>query len=185
MDLFGGKLNSTISYYHIKVTDIIRNDLTPGRQQFRVQDGGQMSKGIELEVIASPFKEFNLIAGYAYNDVYSINTNPDIDGLRQWTGPGQTANLWLSYHLLNGMLKGLGIGAGGNYAGKAYIEQSRARGPFYAPAYTVFNALLSYDRPKYRLVMKADNITDKVYWGSYIGQMMPRRLSASVAIKFE
>jgi iron complex outermembrane receptor protein len=184
-DLFGGKLNSTISYYHIKVTDVIRPDFTPGRTNFKLQDGEQLSKGVEVEVIANPFKGFNLIAGYAYNDIYTINTDPDIDGLRQWTGPGQTANLWLSYHLLAGTLKGIGVGIGGNYGGKAYIDQSRSRGAFYAPEYTVLNATASYDRTRYRLTLKADNLTDKVYWGSYIGQMMPRRFSASIAVKFE
>lgn len=184
MNAFKGKLNSTISYYHIKVDDMIRNDRTPGREMFQVQDGGQLSKGVEVEIIANPFKGFNLIAGYAYNDVYTINTNPDVDGLRQWTGPGQTANLWLSYHVLSGVLKGIGLGFGGNYSDKAYIEQSRSRGAFYMPAYTVFNALTSYERSRYRVTLKLDNLTNEVYWGSYVGQMMPRRFSASIAAKF-
>ena len=183
LDLFDGKLNSTLSYYHIKVSDVIHNDFTPGRSAYRVQDGGQLSKGFEAELIANPFRGFNLIAGYAYNDIYTINTDPDADGLHQWTGPAQTANLWLSYHFLNTDLKGLGLGIGGNYNGKAYIQQSRSQGEFYMPSYTVLNAVLSYDKPVYRVSLKMDNLTNKVYWGSYVSQMMPRRFSATVAFK--
>jgi iron complex outermembrane receptor protein len=183
LDLFNGKLNSTLSYYHIKVSDMIHSGFT--RPELSVQDGGQLSKGFEAELIANPVAGFNLIAGYAYNDVYTINTDPDADGLRQWTGPGQTANLWLSYHFVNTKLKGLGVGIGGNYNSNAYIMQSRKSGEFYIPAYTVLNATLSYEKPIYRISLKMDNITNEVYWGSYISQMMPRRFSASVAFKFE
>ena len=185
LDLFDGKLSSTLSYYHIKVSDVIHNSFVPGETQFEVQDGGQLSKGFEAEVIANPFRGFNLIAGYAYNDIYTINTDPDADGLHQWTGPAQMANLWLSYHFLNTSLKGLGLGIGGNYNGIAYIQQSRADGEFYLPAYTVLNAVVSYDQPVYRVSLKMDNLTNTVYWGSYVSQMMPRRFSATVAFKFK
>jgi iron complex outermembrane receptor protein len=185
LDLFDGKLSSTLSYYHIKVSDVIHNSFVTGQTQFEVQDGGQLSKGFEAEVIANPFRGFNLIAGYAYNDIYTINTDPDADGLHQWTGPAQTANLWLSYHFLDGSLKGFGLGVGGNYNGIAYIQQSRSQGEFYLPAYTVLNAVISYDQPVYRVSLKMDNLTNEVYWGSYVSQMMPRRFSATVAFKFK
>jgi iron complex outermembrane recepter protein len=184
LDLFNGRLNSTLSYYHIKVSDLVHNSLESGQGQFQVQDGGQLSKGFEAELIANPFSGFNLIAGYAYNDIYTINTNPDVDGLRQWTGPSQTANLWLSYHFVSKSLKGLGLGFGGNYNGKAYIQQSRSGGEFYIPSYTVLNASVSYDKPVYRISLKMDNVTNEVYWGSYVSQMMPRRFSTTVAFKF-
>ena len=184
LDLLNGKLNGTISYYHIEVKDVIREDLTPGRAQFRIQDGGQLSKGIETELIASPFTGFNLIAGYAYNDIYNTNTDTDTDGLRQWNGPAQTANLWMSYHTLKGSLKGLGVGIGGNYNSKAYIKQSRSRGEFYIPSFTVLNTAVTYEKKAYRISLKMDNLTNQVYWGSYVSMMMPRRFSAMLTIKF-
>ncbi|GAA4310562.1 TonB-dependent receptor [Mucilaginibacter gynuensis] len=184
-DLFDGKLSTTVSYYHIKVDDVLRGDVTPGRQGFILQDGGQLSKGVEAELIANPFKGFNIIAGYAYNDNYTINTNKDIDGLRQWSGPARAANLWLSYQLPGQTLKGLGLGIGGNYNSKAYIMQSRSQGEFYLPAYKVYNAAVTYDQPSYRVSLKMDNLTNKEYWGSYVSQMMPRRFSATAAFKFQ
>jgi iron complex outermembrane receptor protein len=184
LDFFNGKLNSTLSYYHIKVDDVIHASFDPSQVGYSVQDGGKLSKGYEAEIIANPIKGLNIIAGYAYNDIYTINTNHDADGLHQWTGPAQMANLWISYHLFNTALKGLGLGIGGNYNGKAYITQSRAAGEFYLPSYTVLNAVLSYERAVYRISMKMDNLANEVYWGSYVSQMMPRRFSTTVTFKF-
>jgi iron complex outermembrane receptor protein len=184
LELFDNKLNSTFSYYHIKVSNLIHSDFTPGRAAYQVQDGGQLSKGYEAEVIVNPFKGFNLIAGYAHNDIYTINTNANVDGLRQWTGPSESANLWLSYHFLKNTLKGLGLGIGGNYNGKAYIMQSRSAGEFYLPSYKVFNAAINYDHSAYRINLKMDNLTNALYWGSYVSQMMPRRFSATITFKF-
>ncbi len=184
LEFFEGKLNGTFSYYHIKVDNVIHASFDATQPGYSVQDGGKLSKGYEAEVIANPLKGLNIIAGYAYNDIYTINTNVNLDGLHQWTGPAQMANLWISYHLFNTALKGLGVGIGGNYNGKAYITQSRNAGEFYLPAYTALNAVVSYERSAYRISLKMDNLTNKVYWGSYVSQMMPGRFSTTVAFKF-
>jgi iron complex outermembrane receptor protein len=185
LEFFNGKLNGTFSYYHIKVDDVIHASFDAAQPGYSVQDGGKLSKGYEAEIIANPVKGLNIIAGYAYNDIYTINTNVNLDGLHQWTGPAQMANLWISYHLFNTALKGLGVGIGGNYNGKAYITQSRAAGEFYLPSYTAVNAALSYERAVFRISLKMDNLTNEVYWGSYVSQMMPRRFSTTVAFKFK
>lgn len=181
MDLLDGKLSSTFSYYDIKVKDVIRLD--PNRAGFSIQDGGQASKGFEGELIANFAKGFNVVAGYSHNKAYTVNTDPDIDGLRQWTGPAETANLWLNYAFQNKTLRGLSLGVGGNYNSKNYISQSRSTGEFYIPSYTVLNAVAGYENSIFRLNFKLDNLTNKLYWGSYVNQMMPRRFSATVAFK--
>ena len=181
VNLLDGMLNSTFSYYDIKVKDMVRLD--PNRAGFSIQDGGQISKGFEGELIAHFAKGFDVIAGYAHNKAYAINTDADMDGLRQWTGPAETANLWINYAFQDKVLKGLSLGIGGNYNSKAYISQSRKTGEFYIPAYTVLNAVAGYDAKAFRLSFKLDNLSNKVYWGSYVNQMMPRRFSANLVVK--
>jgi iron complex outermembrane receptor protein len=66
LDVFDGKLSSTLSYYDIKVDNIIRND--PAHANFQIQSGTQVSKGFEAEVIANPITGVNVVAGFAYND---------------------------------------------------------------------------------------------------------------------
>lgn len=183
-DLLAGRLTGTASYYHIHVNDVIHTAFDGSG--FSVQDGSQLSKGFEAEVIANPAAGLNIIAGYSHNDIYTQNqeASGEHDGLRQWNGPAETANLWISYHLHSTALKGLQLGIGGNYNGKAYIEQTHTQGSFYIPEYTVLNASLGYERKSWRVVCKLDNLTNEVYWGSYISQMMPRRFSTTVAVKF-
>lgn len=185
VELYEGKLTGSISYYDIKVTDVLRQDY-PARPQFTVQDGDQYSKGVEAELTANPFPGFNAVAGYAYNASKYEKVDPTIDGYRPSSaGPANMANLWLSYHLPQGTLKGLGIGFGGNYAGRNGVIVDQTDG-YYLPAFTVLNASLSYSRPRYSLTCKLDNLSNQEYWvgwGTTIPQM-PRRFSASLSMKF-
>jgi len=185
MDMFDGKLTGTISYYDIKVKDVLRSDAE--HPNFYVQNGSQKSKGVEVSIIANPFQGFSVVAGYSYNDSYYINTSDDVNGLRPGTASSPTsANLWLNYRISNGKLKGLSLGAGGNYASDVKIVNSRTTGVFVLPAYTVLNAALSYDTPKFRFGAKVDNLTDKHYWIGYssMNPQKSRSFTGTVAFKF-
>lgn len=183
--LLDDKLTGSISYYNIKVSDITRPDI-PERPTYTIQNGTQYSKGIEVEVVSSPFKGFNLITGYAYNDSKFEKSNPTVDGLRPTSaGPEHTVNAWLSYHILNGVLKGAGFGIGGNYASENKVILSTTAN-YALPAYTVLNAAISYDRPRYTLSFKANNITDQKYWVGWATTIpqMPANFLGSFALKF-
>lgn len=185
MNAFGGKLTGTVSYYDIKVRDVLRAD--PDHPNFEIQNGTQSSKGVEAEIIANPFAGFNIVAGYAHNDGKYINADDDVNGRRPGSsGPADMANLWLSYRITGGGAKGLGIGAGGNYSGVNVIESSVSQGIFTCPAYALINASVFYDRPKYRLAVKVDNLTNKLYWIGWttVNPQPLRSLVASVAFKF-
>ncbi len=184
LSLFDGRLTSTVSYYDIKVKDVLRTD--PDFPSFSIQDGTQYSKGLEAELVANPVAGLNIVAGYAHNNSKYGDIDPTLDGYRPGSaGPADVANAWISYRLQQGAVKGLGLGFGGNYGGKDNIV-NESDGYFTLPAYTVLNASVSYDRPKYRLALKLDNIANKEYWvGWYtIIPQMPRRLSATLALKF-
>jgi len=179
-----GKLAGTVSYYDIKVSNIVRQD--PDHAGFSIQNGSQVSKGIEADVNFNPFQGFNLIAGYAYNDSKYTLSAPSVDGLRPPSaGPKNLVNTWASYRLTKGDLKGLGLGFGGNYASENITALSTTSS-FILPSYTILNASVSYDRPKYRLGLKVNNLTSKKYfigWGTTIPQL-PRTFIAEFALKF-
>lgn len=183
LNALNGKLNATISYYDIKVKDIVRPTINPN---FSQQDGTQLSKGVEAELIASPLQGLNIVAGFAYNDSKLVKAGADVEGRRPATAMSPyTANFWISYHL-QGKLKGLGIGFGGNYASDNKILNSVYYGEFILPAYTELNASIFYDNPKLRAGIKMDNITNKEYWIGYT-TMNPQKLRsvvASIAFKF-
>jgi iron complex outermembrane receptor protein len=52
------------------------------------------------------------------------------------------------------------------------------------PAYALFDATVFYDRPAYRVGLKADNITDELYWGMYLAPQPGRRIIGNVTCKF-
>jgi len=190
MDLFGGRLISTLSYYNIKVKDVVRSYTGPNPNPITsynvIQDGEQVSKGFEAEVIANPFTGFSVVAGFSYNDSKIEKADSD-EGRRPSTASAPiAANLWLSYRLMHGVAKGLMFGFGGNYVSDNKIINSDFAGVFILPEYTVLNASISYDAPKFRVGVKMDNIGDKKYWTGYssMNPQLPRNFVGTVAFKF-
>ncbi len=180
-DLFHHRLTGTISYYDIAVKNILRP--APGGV-FNIQDGTQISRGFEAEVIANPVDGLNLITGYTYNDSKLTNAAADVNGLRPAAaGPVHLANFWVSYRILSGKAKGLGAGLGGNY-GSASYQTNTHQFKFEIPAYTVFDATAFYDFVKCRVGLKLDNLTNEQYWSFRLAPQMPRRLSANVVLRF-
>jgi iron complex outermembrane receptor protein len=184
-DLFNGKLSGTVSYYDIKVKDIIRTD--PDNANFSIQNGTQVSRGIEAEVIANPFAGFNVIGGFAYNYSVYTNADPTVNGRRPGTAASPySANLWASYRIQNGVLKGLGAGAGGNYASNNMVLNSTTQGVFSLPEYYVFNASAFYEWKQLRLSAGVNNFTNREWFTGYstINPQMPRQFIGSISCKF-
>lgn len=182
LNAFDGRLSTTISYYNIQVRNLLRTDPNPlaAARFAQTQDGTQLSRGIELDVVANPFSGFNVVAGFSYNDSKLTNAAADVNGRRPTTASSPVlANLWLSYRLNTNRLRGLGIGFGGNYASDNKIQNSISLGEFTLPAYTVLNASAFYDRRKFRLAAKVDNLTNQHYWIGYT-TMNPQKLRSFV-----
>ncbi|MEH3115033.1 TonB-dependent receptor [Pedobacter terrae] len=187
-NLFDGKLTGSVSYYYIKVKDIVRGyNGDPSNPNAQIQDGNKISKGIETEIIANPLNGLNIIAGFAYNDNHLQNASPDVEGRRDaYSAAPYSANLWISYKFAAGSLRGFGLGAGGNYASDNKIVNSVSQGVFILPAYEVFNASVFYDYPRFRIGAKVDNFTNQKYWTGY-STMNPqdlRTFTGSVTYKF-
>ncbi|MBO2008586.1 TonB-dependent receptor [Hymenobacter negativus] len=183
LDAAGGRLSLTASYYDIRVKNLLRI-LTPTTQ---AQDGNQVSRGVELNLVASPVRSLNVVGGFAYNYSEFVDTNTDLNSRRPNTASAPyLANAWVSYRQPEGVLKGLGAGFGGNYASDNKILNSASQGVFTLPAYTVFNASIFYDQPKYRISAKVDNLTDQKYWIGYttMNAQKLRSIVGSVAYKF-
>lgn len=189
-DLYDGKLAATVSYYDIRVSNVVRDvagenvgDIT------YTQDGENYSRGYELSLITSPVSGLNIITGYSFNDskIVKATSTSDFLGKRpEAAGPQHLINAWVSYRVRQGALKGLGAGFGGNYA-SAYATLSRvSTGEFVLPAYTILNASLSYDTDAFRLSFKLDNLTNKEYYNGWstINPQKPRNFTASISFKF-
>ncbi len=189
-DLFDGKLSFTASLYDIKVENTLYTEMTEvnGKNYLiTVQNGTQKSQGVELELIANPIEGLNIIAGYSYNYSKMLNADPALEGRRPaGAGPATLINSWLSYAIPHGQLKGLGLGTGVNYIGKHLTGNSAKTGVFILPAYVMATATVFYDKPKYRLGLKVDNLADELYFTGQgvLSPQMPRTFAANVTFRF-
>ena len=162
LNLFGGKLKSTISYYNINIDNAIRNYGT-----YQTQDGETLSKGFEIDVIVNPLPGLNFVAGYTNNKAtIEKSVNPNLEGKTLTLTPETVANFWVSYTLINGKYKGLGFGFGGNHMSKIYESQS-VTNTFYANPFTTFDGTLFYKKEKYTIHLKVDNMFDEEYYNGY------------------
>lgn len=158
--LFKNRLNATVSYYNIKVKDqlLYTGEFAPGFISVQQQIASTLSKGFELEVNAYLVKGFSLVGGLAYNDTVDEFTNS-----RPTTaGSSWNANFNLAYQFVDGKVKGLGFGFGGNYA-----SDNNVTGDFILPEYFVLNANAFYDAKKFRIGVRVDNFTNEHYWTGY------------------
>lgn len=175
-------LNATLSYYNINVTNMLRDD--PDHPDFNLQDGTQVSKGIEVELISNPFPGLNIIGGFTYNDSKYTKSDSSILGLRPVTaGPPRMANLWISYRLIKGTMKGLGFGFGGIYGSETFQTNTHDFS-FTIPSYTVLDAAVFYDQPRFRIGLKADNLTNQKYWSIRMAPQNPIRMTGNITFKF-
>jgi iron complex outermembrane receptor protein len=181
-DLWEHKLTGSVSYYDIKVKDILRAN--PDNSDFSIQDGTQRSKGVEVELVANPVAGLSIVAGYAYNDSKYTKVDLTLQGLRPaGSGPAKLANLWLSYKFFNGFLKGLGAGIGGNYGSSAF-QTNTTTAQVIIPSYTTVDASLFFEKKNYRISLKGNNLTDDKYWSYRLTPQNPINFLGSVAYKF-
>ncbi|KIO78586.1 TonB-dependent receptor [Pedobacter lusitanus] len=181
-DIFDHKLVGTISYYDIKVKDMLRDDLA--NPTYQIQDGNQKSRGVEIELTANPFPGFNIIAGYAYNDSKFIDAAPSVEGLRPaLSGPDKMINFWLSYKFPAGQLKGFGAGFGGNSGSSSY-QTNTTTSKIIIPGYTMFDATVFYDQRRFRIGVKVDNLTSEKAWSVRLTPQSPARYMANLTVRF-
>jgi iron complex outermembrane receptor protein len=187
LDAAGGRFSATFSYYDIRVQDRLRTIRTNALfQTLSAQDGTQWSRGAEVNLVANPVRGLNIVGGFAYNYSVWVNSTEDVNGLRPNTASSPyLANAWVSYRQPEGPLRGLGAGFGGNYASDNKIQNTTTN-VFTLPNYTVLNASIFYDQPKYRISAKVDNLTDKHYWIGFttMNAQRLRSIVGSVAYKF-
>lgn len=158
--LFKNRFNATVSYYNIQVKNqlLYTGEYTVNFASVQKQAASTLSKGFELEVNAYLVKGFSLVGGLAYNDTVDESTNA-----RPTTaGSFWNANFNLAYQFVDGKVKGLGFGFGGNYA-----SDNNVTGDFILPEYFVLNVNAFYDAKRFRIGVKVDNFTNEHYWTGY------------------
>jgi len=185
-NLFNNRLDATISYYNIQVTDRVITD--PSSPFNKIQGGEVESKGFEIEVNANPVNGLNIRAGFSNNESTTTKSdNPEILNRRPLeAGPETLYNFWANYEVQQGSLKGFGLGLGFNGASERFAINYESTGEFILPSYTIANASVFYQANKYRITLKLNNAFNKEYYKGWttISPQTPRAVLANVSYKF-
>ncbi|MFQ4144486.1 TonB-dependent siderophore receptor [Chlorogloeopsis sp. ULAP02] len=155
------RLSATLAFYDLTRSNVTTDDLSnPG---FSIQTGEQNSRGIELNVGGEILPGWNMIAGYAYTDARITEDNTFEPGNRLYNVPKHSFNLWTSYELQEGDLRGLGFGLGFFYVGD---RQGDLENSFTLPSYFRTDAAIFYNRGQFRASLNFRNLFDVSYFES-------------------
>lgn len=177
INAFQNRITGSISYYTININDAPRS--APDGTLH--QDGKQTSKGIEVDLRATPAAGLSITAGYGYNHNKYIKSDY-AEGKLVSGSPKNVANVWVSYRFIGSpVLQHFGIGAGVNYADQCYLDDANTIG---VPAYTYVNSTLFYENDSWRLGVALDNISNERYWNAFATPQMPRNVIANITFKF-
>lgn len=127
------------------------------------QTGEKEVKGFELSAVGSLSEKWSISTAYSYLDTRVVEgpaTAQDGSDNLTYT-PGNSFTAWTTYRFSTGLT----VGGGAIYSGEMHRGTDGAVGtPTYTEAYTVFNAVVTYEvNNNLTLRLNANNLFDKEY----------------------
>ena len=191
--LLGGDLAFRAALYHA-TKDWERNTDLDTAANNPVLTRKRESNGLELELAGRLTDNWEVFSGLSLIDAEIIevapsNGNVNFIGKMPRNTPKKTFNLWTTYQLPYGFK----IGGGMEYKSQRYggaPTGTAAFNPNWVPSYTRWDAMISYDQPKYAVKFNVQNIFDKVYYdalydnGGFTVPGQARRFILSTEYKF-
>jgi iron complex outermembrane receptor protein len=152
---------------------------------YSMQQGEIRSRGFEFEARTAVGRHANRILAYAYTDAATTKASPlqpEQEGLRSPGVPYSQLSIWGDYNFGSLGLPGLKMGAGMRYVGST---RSQTNTP--VPAFTLFDAMVSYTTGPWKLALNVNNLTDKTYignctYGCFYGE--PRRVIGTATYRW-
>ena len=168
--------------YQLVQSNVTTTD--PSNPNFEIQTGEVTSKGVEIEFKGQLTDYLQLTSAYSYTDARNTKTNiPEDLNLRNHAVPYNQLSLWADYQLTSFDLPGLTLGAGVRYVGATLTRDRQHE----VAAFTIIDAMLSYQHSGWRYALNVSNLTDKTYivacsWDCSYGE--GRKIIASVNYSF-
>jgi len=156
--------------------------LDPVNIAYQVQTGEKRARGFEFEAKTRVARNLSGLAAYAFTSAKTTKSNTASEiGARSPFTPRHQASVWADYGLGELGLPGLTVGGGVRYVGSstgfAFLNAS-------VPAYTVFDAMVSYATGPWKLALNVSNLADRTYianctYGCFYGEARKAIVSAS------
>jgi iron complex outermembrane recepter protein len=178
------QLSATLALYDLTRTNVLTDD--PTNPIFSIQSGEQRSRGVELDIAGEILPGWNIIAGYAYTDARVVEDNTFEEGNRLDNVPEHSFNIWTTYEIQEGDLRGLGFGLGFFFIGDREGDLSNT---FELPSYLRTDAAIYYRRDRFNAAINIKNLFDVDYFSNAINQFRlypgePLTVQATVSWQF-
>ncbi len=174
-NLFNNLFSSTVSFYDIKVLNKVRRN--PTDPLLSIQDGTQISRGVDVDIRTNPLEGLNLIIGYAFNKSKFEEADSLLIGKRPLGVPEHMAVLWASYSIQDGILRGSGLAGGIIYSSDFYFDDLNT---LTIPSYKVIKGSLFYNADLLKMNLTINNLTDERYWDYNGSPQIPERILFTV-----
>ncbi|WP_198290231.1 TonB-dependent siderophore receptor [Methylosinus sp. LW4] len=205
-ELFDKRLSATLAFYDLVKKNVAAPDPDPALAAigYRTALGEVRSRGIELDVAGEILPGWKVIGSYSYIDAAVVKDSGVVsdplgnivsaNGYQGFVVPDisrHMGNLWTTYELQDGELRGLKLGGGVNGRTKAFGDNLNS---FHVPSYAIFSLLASYswNIAQYRLTaqLNVENLADTRYYptgnrgqfGVNVGA--PRTLKGMIRVEF-
>ncbi len=164
-ELFDGNLSTRTAIFRSEKTNERNTDLA--LPDISVLSGKRHTDGIELEAAGRITRNWEVFAAVAFMKAeIDEQLNPYAVGLRPPNTPPYTATVWTTYNLG----KGWKIGGGVDFVGDRLGYAIGTAVPYTQPvvrqvdAYQRWDAMISYDQPRYALRLNVFNLFDTRYF---------------------
>lgn len=199
-NLLEDRYNFGVNYYHIVVNDRPITDPSSVLFGSRIPITEITSKGFEFEANANPIDGLNIRGSFSKNNTKITDaTTPAFGGKPSYvveqikdkrtpeSGPETVYSFWSDYKFQEvSTLDNFGVGFGFSGTSEYLAVNNSIAGVFTIPQYTILNSTVYYDHDKFRIGLKANNLTNKVYykgWGT-VNPQSPRSYLETVQFKF-
>ena len=207
-DFWRGILSTNVTLYQITNSNLAQtaefkaDGSNNTDTSLKILSGETNSKGIEFDITAKPVEGLNIIAGYSYNEMRYTKTSglngSFIEGDRLARTPANTANLSFFYKQPSGPLKGIAVGAIGNYIGERVggwnnqIDKKLPSGIYDREipleGYTTIDISAGYEWRQFSILCKLSNLTNALNYTVHenysVNPIAPRQVMTSLKYKF-
>jgi iron complex outermembrane receptor protein len=188
-DFLSNRLAVHIQGFNIERFNIQQPD--PEHPGFNIASGDEKSDGFEIGVIGRPWKNWQVVASYAYTDarVTKDPTRPQNVGTRSSNRPYNQMSVWNKYNWSKGFLKGVNVGVGVTYMDERRGNPNLADLPgLKLPDYTRVDLVVGYSTRIFKspasLTVNMGNLFDKKYYQNYDGYGPPFNVNATLRCRF-
>ncbi|WP_174297970.1 TonB-dependent siderophore receptor [Sphingomonas bacterium] len=186
------KLFATAAAFDLHQDNVVTTGANGALPVFGTQSGRVEVYGGEVELIARIRDRLSINGSYSYNhsEIQASGIAAEI-GRPLPTTPKHKASVFVDYDLQRGPLRGLGIGGGVRHTSGSAGSLPGAFNPvvLYGQAATLFDVIVSYDMPGWRIALNGSNIADRRYVARCSGinacfYGAPRQLLGTVTRRF-